>query len=135
MSTFESDKDIIDLTAESELRCEVTDQESITVKLVSGNAELFGVELALSREYIFSDDNIAIFTWFGCKLEVRGSCKSKYLAKAGENDLGNMVALVNAHIQLEAMRDVALANGEDGPRVSTFFLYLVLILSGYDCWI
>lgn len=117
MSTFESDKDIIDLTAESELRCEVTDQESITVKLVSGNAELFGVELALSREYIFSDDNIAIFTWFGCKLEVRGSCKSKYLAKAGENDLGNMVALVNAHIQLEAMRDVALANGEDGPRV------------------
>lgn len=122
MSMFDSDKDIIELSAESELRCEVTDQESITIKLLSGNAELFGIELALSREYVISDDNIAVFSWFGCKLEVKGSCKSKYLAKAGENDLGNMVALVNAHIQLEAMRDVALANGENGPRVRDFII-------------
>ena len=97
---------------ETELRCEVAENASLTIKLINGSAELFGIELALNREYYFTDQNIAIFSWYGCTIESSGNDSGLYLA-----DTTPMVAYVNTHIQLEAKRDVALANNEHGPRV------------------
>jgi len=105
-----------DLRAESELRCEIDEFSTIAIKLVQGSAEIFGIEMAQNKEYIFQDENIAIFTWYGCKLESSGVYStSPYIAEPGETP---MVAYVNTHSQLEARRDVALANSENGPRVS-----------------
>lgn len=100
------------LTAEQELRCEIPESEPIAITLLNGNAEIFGMELVPNREYTFTDDNIAIFTWYGCVIEASGEKSTMYVA-----DSTPMVAYVNTHMQLEARRDVALANGESGPRV------------------
>ena len=51
------------LSPETELRIEVPFDQSATVVLVSGSGEIFGAELATSREYRFSGTNIAIFAY------------------------------------------------------------------------
>ncbi|RYH19365.1 hypothetical protein EON65_26210 [archaeon] len=101
------------LQKETELRCEVSEATVLTLKLTAGNAEIFGVEMALNKEYSFKDQNIAVFTWYGCSIESSGGESGMYIA-----DTTPMVAYVNTHIQLEARRDVALVNRERGPRVS-----------------
>jgi polyribonucleotide 5'-hydroxyl-kinase len=107
------------LKAESELRCElipattgVSDSLLFTVRLLEGNAEVFGIELAQNRDYFFREESIAVFTWYGCKLETSGEAQSLYVS-----DKTPMVSYVNTHAQLEARRDVALANSDEGPRV------------------
>lgn len=105
-----------ELKSETELRCEIGEGETLTVKLILGTAEVFGLELLVGKEYTFSDENVAIFSWYGCTLEVAGTCSQERLYIS---DKTPMVAYVNTHAQLEAKRDVALANGESGPRVST----------------
>eukprot|EP00607_Mallomonas_marina_P002237 CAMPEP_0182439140 /NCGR_PEP_ID=MMETSP1167-20130531/86253_1 /TAXON_ID=2988 /ORGANISM="Mallomonas Sp, Strain CCMP3275" /LENGTH=405 /DNA_ID=CAMNT_0024632771 /DNA_START=29 /DNA_END=1243 /DNA_ORIENTATION=- len=82
------------------------------LQLIEGNAEIFGVEMALNRDYSFTDESFAVFTWYGCKLEMTGSCQSSYVSSETP-----MVSYVNTHVQLEAKRDVALANSENGPRI------------------
>lgn len=115
------------LRKETELRCEIPENATLSVKLIAGSAELFGVELAMNKEYTFRDQNIAIFTWYGCTLEVvAGEGCSLY-----DSDSTPMVAYVNTHVQLEARRDVALANKDNGPRVSTLNAYDRL-LTGTD---
>ena len=99
---------------ESELRCEISETEVITVKLTSGSAEIFGIEMALNKEYVFQDENIAIFTWYGCTVDVSGNYSPD---KVYESDKTPMVAYVNTHAQLQAKRDVALANLDLGPCV------------------
>jgi polyribonucleotide 5'-hydroxyl-kinase len=102
------------LAAESELRIELGETDALVLQLVEGSAEVFGVELALHQGYRFADENIAIFTWYGCKIiEMTGTCKIAYVSNETP-----MVATVNTHALLEAKRDVALANREKGPRVS-----------------
>jgi len=107
------------LEAETELRCEAKEGELLSIKLLEGNAEIFGIEMAQNKEYHFSDENFAVYSWYGCKLESYintsgsfggGSC---YKADSTPN-----IAFVNTHSQLEARRDVALANLDYGPRVS-----------------
>ena len=101
------------LRPESELRCEVGENELLTVRvLTGGSCEVFGVELLPNKEYTFTDVNIAVYTWYGCTLETSGDCSALY-----DSDSTPMVAYVNTHSQLEAMRDMALANGDYGPRV------------------
>eukprot|EP01041_Mallomonas_annulata_P001478 gene1477-2841_t len=108
------------LKAESELRCVVAESETMTIQLLDGNAEIFGIEMAINRDYTFHDQSIAVFTWYGCKLEMTGNCQSSYISTETP-----MVAYVNTHVQLEARRDVALANSENGPRI--------LIVGRTDC--
>lgn len=101
------------LKDESELRCEIGENSSLSVKLIEGNAEIFGVELTLNKEYKFSDENVAIFSWYGCKIEMSPpNIEGVYIS-----DTTPMVAYVNTHSQLEARRDAALSNNDDGPRV------------------
>jgi hypothetical protein len=104
------------LTAESELRCEVREKESLSIILLEGGAEIFGVELAVNLKYNFHDENIAIFTWTGCKLRTEGNCESLYTSSETP-----MVSIVNVNSYLETRRDVAMANGDNGPRVGVPF--------------
>jgi polyribonucleotide 5'-hydroxyl-kinase len=101
------------LKKESEMRCEVQENATLSLKLVAGNAEIFGVEMAPNKEYVFRDQNIAVFTWYGCTIETSGDDSGLY-----ESDTTPMVSYVNTHVQLEARRDVAFANKDNGPRVS-----------------
>jgi polyribonucleotide 5'-hydroxyl-kinase len=67
--------------------------------------------MALNKEYTFLDENVAVFTWYGCVVESTGTCQIY------ESDSTPMVAYVNTHCQLEAIRDVALYNSDFGPKV------------------
>jgi polyribonucleotide 5'-hydroxyl-kinase len=100
------------LKKESEMRCEVQENATLSLKLIAGNAEIFGVEMAPNKEYVFRDQNIAVFTWYGCTLETSGDDSGLY-----ESDTTPMVSYVNTHVQLEARRDVAFSNKDNGPRV------------------
>ena len=53
----------------------------------------------------------AIFSWHGCKLEVKGSCV-EYTAEETP-----MVSYVNTHFALEKLRDEAQKKGGEGPRI------------------
>lgn len=48
----------------------------------SGYAELFGTELVKGKPYEFhTGAKVAVFTWHGCTVEVRGKTEVAYLAK------------------------------------------------------
>jgi polyribonucleotide 5'-hydroxyl-kinase len=103
------------IAAESELRCEVKDKETLVLHLLEGNAEVFGVELAADRKYFFrGEENVAVFSWHGCRLLTEGTCQHSAMYTSNETP---MTPLVNVHAQLEARRDIALLNGDRGPRV------------------
>lgn len=113
------------LQKESELRCEVSATGNLVVRLTNGSAEVFGVELALNKEYNFKDQNLAIYTWYGCTLETyEANGVTMYVEETTP-----MSAYVNTHIQLEARRDFALANDDYGPRVSFVIPFALLFHS------
>ncbi len=118
------EKRIWELKPESELRCEVLDDGGhvLIVQLLEGNAEIFGIELAQKKEYIFKDTNIAIATWYGCKIETSGP--SNILSGIYVSSETPMVSYVNTHIQLEARRDHAYNNNDNGPRVINLILLI-----------
>lgn len=98
------------LAARTEWRFEVAFGQQYSIKLESGLAELFGVELALKQVYTFSGFKGAVFTWTGCQLEVTGNAESEYSGQ--ETDYA--VEWLNVHGMLESLR---LQNQSDGPRV------------------
>jgi polyribonucleotide 5'-hydroxyl-kinase len=127
------------LQREHELRCEIPENASLTLRLLTGNAEIFGIEMAPSKEYAFKGQNLAVFTWHGCSLESVSSSKEVYLYQVESTP---MSAYVNTHIQLEARRDIALGTQCDGPRVRISKLHNVVLTSdaagfhdiGDYCW-
>jgi len=59
-----------DLEPESEYRFELDPGTSLAIKLVHGNAEIFGFELAEGKVYLFGFEcKAAVFTWKGCVIE------------------------------------------------------------------
>ncbi|KAJ3407115.1 Cleavage polyadenylation factor subunit clp1 [Chytridiales sp. JEL 0842] len=100
------------LEPEEEFRFEVDFKETVIVKLKAGKAELFGTELAPDQEYSFTGSKVAIFTWHGCVLEVRGKCIVEYTA--GDTP---MQSYLNVHIALENVRRDAAEKGIPGPKV------------------
>jgi polyribonucleotide 5'-hydroxyl-kinase len=100
------------LARECEYRVEISAQAEITVKLVSGSAELFGVELAIDREYTLRDQKAAIFSWYGATLQVRGTPEVAYTS-----DETPMNSYVNIHAQLQKRRELAKLKHSAGPRV------------------
>ncbi len=122
------------LQAESELRSEVAQGGFLKVVLIEGSAEVFGIEMAPNREYIFTDENVAMFSWYGCKLKTFSENARSYVS-----DSTPMVAIVNTHMQLEARRDVAVKNQDFGPRIliagpnDSGKSTLARILSAYAC--
>jgi len=110
MSTPSDALTVYKLEREEELRVEVDSTVSIT--LTEGDCELFGTEFALQHPYAFSKQKLAIFTWHGCTLEVRG--RPEHVYKASDTP---MPFYANLHFALETMRDTAAASGSDGPRM------------------
>ena len=50
-----------------EFRFEIDSKSKLTLRMVSGKAELFGAELAQDVDYHFTGRKLAIFTWHGCR--------------------------------------------------------------------
>ncbi|KAK4494873.1 hypothetical protein PRZ48_014229 [Zasmidium cellare] len=98
------------LQPQSEWRFEVAFSQNYSIKLESGSAELFGVELAPKQTYTFSGFKGAIFTWQGCQLEITGNAESEYAGQETEY----AVEWLNVHGMLKTLRDQSRA---DGPRV------------------
>ncbi|KAJ2374251.1 Cleavage polyadenylation factor subunit clp1 [Coemansia sp. RSA 2607] len=96
-----------------EFRFEVGFKSTIELKLLSGNAELFGAELGSEATYTFSGFNGAVFSWQGCTLSVSGDNHTAYVA--GETP---MDSYINVHMALQQLR-VQAHNGDmsAAPRV------------------
>ncbi|KXS20132.1 Clp1-domain-containing protein [Gonapodya prolifera JEL478] len=93
--------------------------QPVYLKLTSGTAEVFGTELAKDTEYEFQGRKVAVFSWTGCTLMVKGTPITEYTA--GETP---MASYLNAHLALELVRaDAHESQGYDeehrteGPRV------------------
>ena len=102
-----------ELAAGTEFRFEVGFDQRLDVRLVSGTAELFGAELARSREpYTFRGGaKAAVFTWHGCTLELAGDIDSEYTAEETQ-----MSAYANVHFALEDVRITAEAQHAGAPN-------------------
>lgn len=100
------------LARECEYRVEIGAQSEFKIKLKSGSAELFGVELAIGHEYTLRDKKLAIFTWYGCTLEVQGERDVAYSSEETP-----MNSYLNIHSQLQRRREVAAVKHASGPRV------------------
>jgi polyribonucleotide 5'-hydroxyl-kinase len=98
------------LAARTEWRFEVGFNQRYHVKLESGSAELFGVELAPRQTMTFSGYKGAIFTWQGCQLEISGDAESEYAGQ--ETDYA--VEWLNVHGMLDTLR---VQDPSQGPRV------------------
>ncbi|CAB9509507.1 Polyribonucleotide 5'-hydroxyl-kinase Clp1 [Seminavis robusta] len=108
------------LQAEEELRLEVSFlgtkiETTCVIELKKGSCELWGVELALQKKYTLDGGfKAALFTWHGCVVDV--TCEHLDISYSSNETAAN-VAYVNTHAQLEALRDDAAMNGQEGPRV------------------
>lgn len=101
------------INKEHELRIEVAQDGAATIKLISGSAELFGVELAEHRVYTLSPGRkIAIYSWYGAEVLVGGHVAACYLSSET-----HMPLYANLHQRLEARREEARKTGAQGPRV------------------
>ncbi|XP_017775410.1 PREDICTED: protein CLP1 homolog [Nicrophorus vespilloides] len=100
------------LDPEAELRFEIeTKNEKVLLTLKSGSAEVFGTELVKGKTYEFtSGAKIAVFTWQGCIVELKGKTDVSYVAKETP-----MVLYMNCHAGLDQMRLNAEKNNTKGP--------------------
>jgi polyribonucleotide 5'-hydroxyl-kinase len=105
-------KKIETLSARTEYRFETSFSLSVTIKVIEGNAELFGTELAPNTAYNFKGTKGAIYTWEGCTLEITGNLEGDYVAEETKMDM-----YANVHFALEQLREEARRHGNLGPRV------------------
>ncbi|KAJ8935027.1 hypothetical protein NQ314_013052 [Rhamnusium bicolor] len=100
------------LEPDNELRFEVESKnEKVYLTLKSGLAEVFGTELVKAKTYEFvSGAKVAVFTWHGCVVEVKGKTDVIYIAKETP-----MVMYSNCHGALEFMRTDAEKDNKRGP--------------------
>lgn len=100
------------LDPDNELRFEVESKnEKVYLTLKSGLAEVFGTELVKAKTYEFtSGAKVAVYTWHGCVVEVKGKTDVIYTAKETP-----MVMYSNCHGALEFMRADAEKENKRGP--------------------
>ncbi|RHY26897.1 hypothetical protein DYB32_007184 [Aphanomyces invadans] len=113
MSTDARPAEKVVLREYTEYRFEVHGDEDVTIRLRSGTAELFGVELAKDKEYHFRKCQLAIFTYHGCELSLQGERACAYTS----SDETPMPPIINIHTQLDQIRRHALETRGAGPRV------------------
>ncbi|EKX74033.1 conserved hypothetical protein [Theileria equi strain WA] len=78
-----------------------------------GSAEIFGRELIPDMEISIGEgEKLAIFTWVGCTLQVKGHVQQEY--EAYDNAMREYLNLVNA---LDAERESAAIKNTHGPRI------------------
>ncbi|KAL1115892.1 hypothetical protein AAG570_006181 [Ranatra chinensis] len=97
------------LEADAELRFEVENKnETVVLELKSGLAEIFGTELVKGKSYTFTTGaKIAVFTWQGCTIELRGKKNVSYIARETP-----MMFYLNCHACLEQLRQKAETDEE-----------------------
>ncbi|KAG9318596.1 hypothetical protein JVU11DRAFT_689 [Chiua virens] len=106
------------LLPESEFRFELDPGTSIAIKLVRGQAEIFGAELAEGKSYLFANEcKAALFTWHGCTIQmthsphhVSGRPSTDYVS-----DETPMATYANLHFAFEQMRVRALRDLHGSP--------------------
>jgi len=126
------------LKAETELRLEIPFNSSITLTLLAGSAEIFGVELALATDivpnptipltsssssassvmmmttmskqsyWIPGNTKFAIFTWYGCTVDVDIEYGKSLDISYTSTETTCNISYVNTHAQLEIYREEAL---------------------------
>ncbi|CAG9463671.1 unnamed protein product [Pedinophyceae sp. YPF-701] len=101
-----------DLQPRTELRIEASWDQTATVTLREGTAEVFGTELRLQEKVRVSGTSIAIFTWTGAKVDVQAEGALVYTSD--ETTVPQHLAL---HDTLEARRIAARTDSSAGPRV------------------
>lgn len=117
------ERETIQMVKGEEFRFEVDSTADATVvfqvQLKSGSAELYGVELAMDKLYSFRQTKGAIYTWYGCTLDVTpaGGTINHYTSEETPMD-----SIVNLHAQLEQRREQArrrttTEEQQSGPRV------------------
>uniref|UniRef100_A0A1D2A6U4 Protein CLP1 homolog n=1 Tax=Auxenochlorella protothecoides TaxID=3075 RepID=A0A1D2A6U4_AUXPR len=99
-----------DLAPKHELRLEVGWENSVTLTLKRGEAEVFGTALVLGDTLTLTGQKIAVFTWEGCKLAITGQPDILYTSEDTP-----MQSYVNVHDVLEARRQQALTEQRRGP--------------------
>ncbi|GJQ80829.1 cbc [Trypoxylus dichotomus] len=115
MATNDDKKTLVQefkLDADNELRFEIESKnEKVYLVLKSGSAEVFGTELVKGKSYEFaSGAKVAVFTWQGCTLELKGKTDVHYVAKETP-----MIMYSNCHAALEIMRVAAEKETVKGP--------------------
>ncbi|XP_023017710.1 protein CLP1 homolog [Leptinotarsa decemlineata] len=100
------------LEQDQELRFEVESKsEKVYLTLKKGTAEVFGTEIVKGKTYEFTAGaKVAVFTWHGCVVEVKGKTDVIYTAKETP-----MVIYSNCHGALEFMRTDAEKDNKRGP--------------------
>lgn len=106
------------LASETEYRFELDPNSSLAIKLVHGQAEIFGAELAEGNTYVFGlECKAAVYTWQGCTIEVTGQPSTEYVSEETP-----MQVYANLVLALEQMRVRALRafhgsppSSEEGP--------------------
>ncbi|KAL1744021.1 Pre-mRNA cleavage complex II protein Clp1-domain-containing protein [Schizophyllum fasciatum] len=99
-----------DLHPETEYRFELDPGTTVAIKLLRGQAEIYGCELAEGKNYLFGEEcKAAIFTWKGATIEMSRP-SVEYTSEETP-----MVVYANLHIALEQMRVRALANIRGSP--------------------
>lgn len=110
----------VKLEKECELRIEVGENSPLRLRLLNGNAEIFGTEIPPQIWLNFPPRlKFAVFTWHGATIEMDGGADtSDYVA-----DETPMISYVNVHAVLEARRNKAKTSSSSdsdspqGPRV------------------
>eukprot|EP00271_Cylindrocystis_brebissonii_P011828 TRINITY_DN29795_c0_g1_i1.p1 TRINITY_DN29795_c0_g1~~TRINITY_DN29795_c0_g1_i1.p1 ORF type:complete len:458 (-),score=93.73 TRINITY_DN29795_c0_g1_i1:276-1649(-) len=93
-----------DLGKESELRCEVSADAGVRIRLLTGTAEVFGTEIAQGQWVDCPPcEKFAVFSWHGARIEVEGSPEVVYTESETP-----MVQYMNVHAVLECRRQDAL---------------------------
>ncbi|CCA66691.1 related to Pre-mRNA cleavage complex II protein Clp1 [Serendipita indica DSM 11827] len=101
MSTIAGDHGVKDwvLQPQSEYRFEVDAKRPIGIKVLTGNAEVFGSEMAPGRLYLFAYEcKAALMTWQGCTIQMSRPA-TEYVS-----DETTMASYANLHLAFEQMR-------------------------------
>ncbi|XP_076267224.1 protein CLP1 homolog [Rhynchophorus ferrugineus] len=100
------------LDQDNELRFEVESKgEKVYLTLKNGMAEIFGTEVVKGKTYEFtSGAKVAVYTWQGCTIEVKGKTDVIYTAKETP-----MVLYSNCHAALEIARTESEKENKRGP--------------------
>ncbi|XLT50415.1 hypothetical protein S245_043569, partial [Arachis hypogaea] len=98
----------VKLEKESELRIEIGNDAPLRLRLLNGNADIFGTELSLPPKFgsIFHPTQIRfVFSCYGAMVEIESTTETDYIV-----DETPIVSYVNVHAILEARRTCAKAS-------------------------
>ena len=100
------------LKPETEFRFEVSPTETVKLRLISGTAEIFGAELSLDVDYLFTGVKYAAFSYEGACIEITGKCIVEYISEECV-----VPFYLNLHLCLESIRNEAISNNSSFPRI------------------